>query len=415
MSTPEARAAVVPVEQLRVLCISHSAVSRNAGRLRYAPLLGRTDLAIDVVAPARWHEGSRKTIADPPHPGDVPVHVLPIRLPKVGPATWHLHHYEGLGDVMRRLQPQVIHLWQEPWSLVTLQAVRLRNKLCPQTPIVLEVDQNILKRLPPPFEQIRRYVLRQTGFILARSVEALRVVEACGYTGPSALVGYGVDTTVFQPGLRQAGRAKFGFEGFTVGYVGRMVSEKGVDDLIDAAARTAAPVNLALMGDGPHLQALLQRAAAVGIADRVGVHPWGGPEDVAAFMGGLDLLALLTRTTRTVREQFGRVIIEAQACGTPVIGSTCGAIPDVVGDGGWIVPESDPAAVATVIDRLMMDRDELQAGCLNAQGKVTKRFSYGIVADTLAKAWWSAYRPDLPAGCTTADRDAVLRPTVAAL
>ena len=381
-------------EPLRVLCISHSAASRVHGRLRYGSLLDRPDLRLDLVMPNRWSERGRWLVPDPPHPDEGWVHPLPIRWARMGPATWHLHHYVGLGRLMRRLRPDVIHLWQEPWSLVALQALRLRNRLCPQAPLVLEIDQNLHKRLPAPFEQIRRRVLRQTSHVLGRSENAIQVVRACGYDGPASRIGYGVDRSVFRP-LEHPARSPAP-EGLTVGYVGRLIEEKGVGDLIEAVSRAAAPVRLAIMGEGPFRASLVAQAAALGV--RVRFLPWGSPEEVAAFMGGLDVLALLTRTTSTVQEQFGRVIIEAQACGTPVIGSGSGAIPDVVGDGGWIVPERAPAAVAALLDRLAGQPLELAAAQARAMRQVAERFSFPNQAAALEHAWWSAAGLRAPAG-----------------
>ncbi len=60
--------------------------------------------------------------------------------------NWYLHIYPALRRLIRDIQPDVIHLWEEPWSLVALQAVLFRGR----ARIMLEVDQNILKRLPPP-------------------------------------------------------------------------------------------------------------------------------------------------------------------------------------------------------------------------------------------------------------------------
>ena len=376
------------VETLRVLCISHSATSRIHGRLRYGSLLNRPDLRLDLVMPNRWSERGRWLTLDPPNADEDWVHALPIRWARAGPATWHLHHYVGLGRLMRQVQPQVIHLWQEPWSLVALQVLRLRNRLCPNAALVLEVDQNLHKRLPAPFEQIRRTVLRQTGHVLARSDEAIQVVRACGYDGPAGRIGYGVDRSVFRPVDRAAGHSAPA--GLTVGYVGRLIEEKGVGDLIEAVSRTATPVNLAIMGEGPFQASLIAQAAALGVLDRLRILPWGSPEDVAAFMSRLDVLALLTRTTDTVREQFGRVIIEAQACGTPVIGSGSGAIADVVGKGGWIVSERSPAAVAALLDRLATQPMELEAARAQAMRQVGERFSFARQAKALEQAWRSA-------------------------
>ena len=384
---PDSRAATEP---LRVLCISHSAISRIHGRLRYGSLLGRTDLRLDLVMPNRWSERGRWLSPDLPRPDEGWVHALPIRWARAGAATWHLHHYVGLGRLMRRVRPQVIHLWQEPWSLVALQALRLRNRFCPHAALVLEVDQNLHKRLPAPFEQIRRNVLRQTGHVLGRSEEAIRVVRACGYGGPAGRIGYGVDRSVFRAPERAAGRPAPGC--LTVGYVGRFIEEKGLADLVEAVSRAAAPVRLAIMGEGPFQASLIAQAAALGILDRLRILPWGPPEEVAAFMGGLDALALLTRTTGAVREQFGRVIIEAQACGTPVIGSSSGAIAEVVGEGGWIVPERAPAAVAALLDRLSSRPAELEEARERALRQVGERFSFAGQAEALEHAWRSAAR-----------------------
>jgi len=376
------------VEPLRILCISHSAISRIHGRLRYGSLLDQPDLRLDLVMPNRWSERGRWLTPDPPQADEDWVHALPIRWARAGSATWHLHHYVGLGRLMHRVQPQVIHLWQEPWSLVALQALRLRNQVCPHASLVLEVDQNLHKRLPAPFEQIRRTVLRQTGHVLARSDEAIQVVRACGYDGPAGRIGYGVDRSVFRPVDRAAGRPATA--GLTVGYVGRFIEEKGIGDLIEAVSQAATPVNLAIMGEGPFQASLIAQAAALGVSERLRILPWGSPEDVAAFIARLDVLALVTRTTDTVREQFGRVIIEAQACGTPVIGSGSGAIADVVGEGGWIVPERSPAAVAALLDRLAAQPMELEAASVRALRQVSERFSFAAQAEALERAWRSS-------------------------
>jgi glycosyltransferase involved in cell wall biosynthesis len=101
-------------------------------------------------------------------------------------------------------------------------------------------------------------------------------------------------------------------------------------------------------------------------------------------------LVLLTRTTKEVREQFGRVIIEAQACGVPVIGSECGAIPSVICDGGWVVPEKDPQALSKLLDDIAAHQGARNARALAAQRNVATRFTYDAVAQALASAWMSA-------------------------
>lgn len=362
-------------------------MTADGGRLRYYEMAKRGDVDVHLVVPATWYQFGRTLHADPSLDPRLKLHILPIALPRAGPMSWYLHFYPGLRRLLREVDPDVIHLWEEPWSVVALQARLLKRRAA----MVMEVDQNILKRLPPPFEWIRKQVLAHTDHVLSRSPDATAVVRARGYRGPVTSIGYGVDLSTFHPAVEPS-LARATRPDFRIGYVGRIVEEKGLDDALDAMKMTTAPVSLAIMGEGPYEARLRQRVAELGLTDRVTVRGWGTPADVAAFLRSLDVAILLTRTTKSVREQFGRVIVEAQACGVPVIGSQGGAIPDVVGDGGWIVPERDPAALARLLDIIAADPHGLQAQGLAARSNVSDRFTYRVVADDLVAACETAAR-----------------------
>lgn len=368
-------------QRTTVLSIAHVAAETAVGRLRYHPLRARPEFDVHLTAPRRWTQFGRNIEADPPEPAGVNMHIEPAWFVSGGPASWYLHIYPGLQRIIRQIRPDVIHLWEEPWSAVALQADLLRGDAA----LVLEVDQNISKRLPPPFEAIRRRVLKRTDHILSRSPDATAVVRASGYSGSVSEIGYGVDFTTFHARQRALPEP-----GLRLGYVGRLVVEKGLDDALDALVKTPDDVILRIMGEGPHEQPLRARIRELGLTERVSIQGWGTPADVADFIHDLDALLLITRTTRTVKEQFGRVIIEAQACGVPVIGSTCGAIPSVVADGGWIVPESDPDALAGLIRRLRSSPQELTAAGQAGLRNVERRFTYEAVADQLADGWQAA-------------------------
>ena len=274
---------------LRVVSIAHSAISRDAGRLRYYSLAARSDIDLHLVVPAVWKEFGRTLFADPPGGDQLNVHVLPIRMGSAGPLSWYLHFYPKLSGLLNEIQPDVLHLWEEPWSIIALQAVFLKKNAA----LVMEVDQNILKRLPPPFEAIRKYVLRHTDHILSRSDEATAVVRARGYQGEVTKVGYGVDQKTFFPRKiprRLAGAA------FRIGYVGRFVEEKGLDDALHAIVGKP-DIALALMGEGPYESSLHQRVHKLGLSNQVSFRGWGSSGEVAEFLRDLDALVLLTRTT----------------------------------------------------------------------------------------------------------------------
>ena len=374
-----------------MLAIAHSAVHRTSGRIRYERAQElRDDIDLTVVAPDRWQEYGREMPLDP-HGGALDFRIERVRLQSVPKVGWYAHYYPGLSRLLKELRPDVIHAWEEPWSLVGLQIVRARNRLLPDTAVMLETDQNIFRKLPPPFQQIRRYNLRQIDLLVGRNAECLDVSRAWGFTGPTAIVEYGIASDIFSPNDRAGARAELGVTGFALGYVGRVVREKGLHDVLDAMAACPAPVTLLVLGSGPDSDALQARAAELGLTDRVRLFPPRPPAEVARFINGLDALVLMSRTTRTWKEQFGRVIMEAHACAVPVIGSDSGSIPGVVAGGGWIVPEGDATALAALLGRLATAPAEVAAAGDVGRAQATQRFSIDTVAGDLARSWEAAF------------------------
>jgi glycosyltransferase involved in cell wall biosynthesis len=110
-----------------------------------------------------------------------------------------------------------------------------------------------------------------------------------------------------------------------IGYLGRLVAQKGVLDLVEALALLPAHIRLRLIGDGALRPRIKARAAELGLRERVELVAW--TNDVPAELRRLDALALPSHTTPTWKEQFGRVLVEAMSCGVPVVGSSSGEIP----------------------------------------------------------------------------------------
>jgi glycosyltransferase involved in cell wall biosynthesis len=374
--------------ELRVLLISHTCQSRAEGRPK-AEWLGRTPgIRLRVLTPARWFHYGRWRDADADEPGaSFGLQAERVRWAWCGPAQYYLHWYPRLRQVLAEFRPDVIDLWEEPWGLVSVHACALRNRLLPGCRVVSETEQNLDKRLPFPFERFRAYTLRNADYVVGRSHEAVAVVRSKGYGGPAEVVPNAVDADLFRPMDRRDCRRRLGVDGFVVGYVGRLVEEKGLADLLDALRLVPEAVNLLLVGSGPMELELRGRAAAAGLAARVRFEAQRPLEQLPAVMNAIDLLALPSRTTPRWKEQFGRVIIEAHACGTPVIGSDSGAIPEVLGAGGRVVPERDPAALARAIAELAGKADAARA--MGAQGRrqVEQWYTWQKVAGRMASIY----------------------------
>jgi phosphatidylinositol alpha-1,6-mannosyltransferase len=132
--------------------------------------------------------------------------------------------------------------------------------------------------------------------------------------------------------------------------------------LADVLDRLTTPWRALFVGSGPLEPELREWAGQHG--DHVAIETTVVHEDVPRWLNAMDVLCAPSLTTPRWREQFGRMLIEAFACGVPVIASDSGEIPYVVGDAGLIVAERDVAAWTRALERLLADpslRDDLSA------------------------------------------------------
>ncbi|MGI4790075.1 MAG: glycosyltransferase [Janthinobacterium lividum] len=378
---------------MRVLLISHTCQSKREGQPKADFLSRLPDVELRVLVPDRWREYQAWREAQPPADSRYEYQIGRVRWPWSGPAQWYLHWYPELAQTIREFQPDIIDLWEEPWGLVSAQTVWLRNRLAPHAKIVSETEQNIAKKLPPPFESFRSYTLSHADFVVGRSAEAIDNIRAKGYAGQAEVVPNAVDTSLFRPLDRVECRRALGLSGFVAGYVGRLVEEKGLADMIAALAECPPDVNLVFAGSGPFQSSLEQQANTLGVAERVTFLPARPQEELPQVMNALDTLILPSHTTPRWKEQFGRVIIEAQACETPVIGSDSGAIPDVVGEGGLIFPEGNPKALAAAILELHSDPEKARERGKAGRRQAEDQYTWARVAERM----WKIYRETLPA------------------
>ena len=205
----------------------------------------------------------------------------------------------------------------------------------------LRVRDAISKRLTRP-------VLHAAQRILVVSEDLGRVAVRDYDADPAKIraIPNGCDATIFHPQPRGAARAALGVDADCrlVAYVGRLVPEKGLRELLDAMdlLQTTHPdLQLALIGDGPMREELQARIAARP-ALRVHLPGAQGPHDVARWMAASDVVTLPSYS-----EGHPNVLVEALACGRPVVATPVGGIPEVVDAScGELVAVRDAAALA---------------------------------------------------------------------
>jgi glycosyltransferase involved in cell wall biosynthesis len=347
----------------KLLVVSHSSVL-GAYQQKLA-LLAPLGFEVHLAAPAWWPEASPRQPLQRAWP-ELRYHALPcLGKGSVGNAL-----YLGLGALALKLRPSLVLAEEEPCSAMALQAL-LAARLAGA-----RFGFFSWENLDQPYGPLRRAllqrVLKGSSFAIAGSQEAAGLLRAWGYAGPLlAQPQYGVDAARFSPAPKPRGR-----KGLCLGYLGRLVPEKGVGTLAEALPLMGPGVRLKVAGFGP-LEGALRDVRGVELAGRVGY------QEVPAFLRSLDALVLPSRTTPRWKEQFGRALAEAMACGLPCLGSDSGAIPEVMGQGGLVFKEGDAKDLARQARRLKGAALRQRLGRAG-RARAVKEYSNAVLAQRLA-------------------------------
>jgi glycosyltransferase involved in cell wall biosynthesis len=291
--------------------------------------------------------------------------------------NFHLHFYPQFSDYLAEFSPDIIHIDEEPYNLATWQALLFAR--LSRTKSLFFSWQNIKRDYPMPFAWGEKWVLRNVEYALVGTDSAGEVWRQKGYKGRMKTIPqFGTDEQLFQPRPRPE-------RPFTIGYIGRLVEEKGVHHLIQAVATLSGEWQLRIVGSGPLEEDLQALALELGIAEHIEFIHWVASTEMPAQYAELDCLVLPSLTRPNWKEQFGRVLVEAMACGLPVIGSDSGAIPGVIGKGGLIFPEGDILTLSKHLHDLQNKADLREILGIEGRRRVLEHFSHERIAkDTVA-------------------------------
>ncbi len=360
---------------MRVLMISKACLVGMYQR-KLEEIASFPDVELMVLVPPSWREGQRLVRLERAYVAGYQLLVEPIAFN----GRFHFHFYPRLGRRLRAFAPDVVHVDEEPYNFATFHALQLAKMA--GSSVLWFTWQNLNRRYPLPFRLIERYNLRHTDHGIAGSAGAAAVWRDKGYDGPLTVIPqFGVDPDVFVPRVDECGAAR----DFVVGYAGRLVPEKGVDLLLQAVSGLDAGCKLTVMGAGSEQGRLDELARRLELGGRVSFTEPVPSLRMPSFYRELDVLVLPSRSRPNWIEQFGRVLIEAMACGVPVVGSDCGEIPNVIGDAGLVFPEGDASALRECLVRLMRNSDLRADLARRGHERVLAHFTQAqIAAQTVA-------------------------------
>lgn len=252
-----------------------------------------------------------------------------------------------LFKAIKKTNPDIIYVLEEYTSFHTTQAIFCRNILYKRkVPILTYTFQNIqfkpslvrfsfkdlkgaIKKIIYPliFKYNRKYV----DGVIGVSTEAINNAKDFKRNVPTKRIFWGVDFSSFYPKERNRCRRKVSIpeDIKLVGYFGRIIEEKGLDKLSEAISKLEKHY-LMLIGNGNYEQRLKRIIDSLGIKDKVYFYNTINNNKLVDYYNCLDVFVLPSQVTSSWKEQYGRVLVEAMACNIAVIGSSSGAIPEIL-------------------------------------------------------------------------------------
>lgn len=367
---------------LRIAVVSHAAVV--AANQEPFAALEAAGASVDILAPRELATDLRGTLRLE-RLGHLRGRLLGLDVTFGGYRTWlggqrgiHVIAYRELERALDELSPEVVFVEEEPYSVAALQVARWSARH--RVPMVVHQNQNLSRRLPLPFELIRRRVLRDAAACTARNPAAIERLREHGFRRPIIEFPHAID-----PSRYDGPRRRTGLPAPVVGFVGRLVDEKGILDLLDALVplRRRMPLSVLVVGDGPLRAEAERRAHEAGITARfLGAI---SHDEVPEWYPAMDLVVIPSRPTTTWSEQFGRVVVEAGAAGVCVLASDCGELAatiDATG-GGLTYRLDEPNGLADGLERLLVDGRERVGFAQQGHHGVLARFTHTSVAASL--------------------------------
>jgi len=296
---------------------------------------------------------------------------------------------------IEEFRPNCIIVIDEAFSINTLN-MGLANFLTNNQATVLFYSFENIIQMPPVRFLMANFSLKNIGVFLRKTVrylfadallqplrsrmvdgglacyqESVDVVHQFGWKPIVNIQWWGLD---LEPFLQVQKIQKANANVKTIGYVGRFIPEKGVQDLLYVLGQLDSGYRLVLVGAGPEESSIRQHVVKLSLQDRVEFISPQSREQLAKWYSSFDVLVLPSHTDYFWKEQYGRVLMEAMACGTPVAGSQSGAIPIVIGNEERCFPEGNIAAMRTIIQTLTH-----QSGDEQEQKSLIKRAQLGAI------------------------------------
>jgi len=298
-----------------------------------------------------------------------------------------LHPFK-LWRLLRNFKPDVVHIEEDPHSIIGIEAILLSRLACPSAKISFFIWDNIARDPGFPLNLIKniftKFSLDRCQLVVCGNSEGQHLLrQVKKYSGLSmVLPQFGLDPDDFKgslvPGLsKQLGKV----EGrVLIGFLGRLVPEKGILLLLEAVSKIKSnDWTLLVVGNGPLKETIRTQWKDL-IGEQLVLLDGVSRALYRQYLRCIELLVVPSYSLPFWKEQFGYNIAEAMMVGVPCIGSSSGAIPEVMGPGGLVFKEKDVAALTNALERMIKEESLRRELSLKASSFALENYTNDVIA-----------------------------------
>lgn len=372
---------------MKILVIGHPYIVK-INRLKWKILAQKyQDLDLKIIVPKFWLSSLFEHKA-----GDLlkenlnNCEFISLDTRKTGNEILYTYKFKDLFRILKNFKPDLMHVEQGSNALSFLQVIllskllRFKTKFSFFTWVNWEIKKSLKYKLT--LGLVEKFNLRNSAGVIVGNSQAGEILKKNGFNkNVLELLQLGVDEEIFcshpfdfaLKGLR-SGRTGVEFyivrgernevksnpyeRQYTIGFIGRIVPEKGVFLLAQAFLEIYKKYpewELVFVGDGPAKKDLINFINKNNLENKIFILNSMPHEEIANIIKSFDILVLPSYDTSKWKEQFGHVLIEAMACKIPVIGSTAGYISQVIGKSGLIFEQNNLKGLINSLENLILN------------------------------------------------------------
>ena len=394
---------------MRVLVVSHTyitPINRKKWQV-FASLY--PNIHLNVLFPKQWGATLFNHKAESDFSNfDLPnCKFISMDISKSGNEVLYWYDFKQLFKLMKRLKPDLIHVEQGDNALSYFQCIFLSKLLRLKSKNIFFTWVNWRQKFSLKYKifwtGIEKFNLRNSSGAFVGNADAAEILQDKGFNRKvCVLPQLGVDMTIFQPAKKQDFTKKYEI-GFnpeapkTIGFIGRLVEEKGIFTLLDAFANLSTKYlnwRIIYLGSGSCFDDLNKQICAKNLQTQVFIQKTVPHDQVANFIRELDIMVLPSFDLDGWREQFGHVLIEAMSSKVPIIGSDAGEIPNIILDVGLVFEQKNIQSLEQALDRLISDESLRVELAAKGYDRAIERYSHQAIADKTYKFWIEIMKGD---------------------